>query len=309
MQGVTNFTQMTCLWRILGISQNHASLQVNEENTEIKQKCVGFVLGGEIAKKLQERMRQLDHSYPENRQENQITNQADGSPYHATAKTENPSPEIRNGEDVPPRDPTLPPALRPNLHAPLPQGFSPEVYLYYNKDAAQHYGVGVLSKSDAAFDHYMKFGYKEKRAYADKYFDPESYLALNGDVAAFATNYSDKWAFAAFHRYVLGPHENRPYVSKNFDAELYIKLNPDVAVASHSTSDPLSFAVTHYLSYGRNEQRQYDVALPSDFVAAVYYQINDDVLQAVLSSGDDLELAAKRHYRYYGYFEKRAYRV
>ena len=77
--------------------------------------------------------------------------------------------------------------------------------------------------------------------------------------------------------------------------------------AAKKTTDPLSFAVTHYLVYGRKEQRKYEVSIPVDFVASVYYQLNDDVLQAVLIACDNLELAARQHYQHYGYFEKRQY--
>lgn len=299
---------------IAGVTQSLASVDVHEQISEEKKKRAGFVMGGEVANKLQERMKELNESLSKTVEENQnichmdFDGQKDGLSPQKESSLEDPSQWMRKTENAPLRDTTLPPVLKPNLHAPIPQGFSPEVYLFFNKDVAQKYRVGTLSKTDAAIDHYKKYGYKEKRSYGDKYFDPESYLSLNSDVATFAANYSDKWAFAAFHYYVLAPLENRPFIPSNFDAELYLKLNPDVATAAKSMADPTSFAVTHYLTYGRKEKRHYDVPIPSDFVASVYYQLNDDVLQAVLTSNDALDFAAQHHYRHYGYFEGRSYK-
>lgn len=221
MQDRKNLTLVTGLWVIVGVTQSLASVDVHEQISEEKKKRAGFVMGGEVANKLQERMKELNESLSKTVEENESTchmdfdGQKDGLSPQKESSLEYPSQWVRRTENAPLRDTTLPPVLKPNLHAPIPQGFSPEVYLFFNKDVAQKYRVGTLSKTDAAIDHYKKYGHKEKRHYdvpIPSDFVASVYYQLNDDVLQAVLTSNDALDFAAQHHYRhYGYFEGRPY--------------------------------------------------------------------------------------------------
>lgn len=148
----------------------------------------------------------------------------------------------------------------PLYNIPTKVRFDPAGYLAGNPDLLTAFGLNTA----AATDHYLQFGWKEKRSYSR--FDPAMYLASNPDLidafgadTAAATRHYIQWGYAA----------GRPTVS--FEAARYLASNPDLLDLYRTD---MSAAALQYVQSGRAAGRQIT------FDPAAYLAANPDVAAA-----------------------------
>jgi len=122
--------------------------------------------------------------------------------------------------------------IDPNLKDKL-MNFNWSFYLKYNPDVA-----AVIKTSDEAIDHYMKYGYQEKRW----------------------SNPVDRPSLAACHRLkeimietgYCEELEHMQHKLKLFDWSFYLKYNPDLTAAGVENEEQ---ATDHYIKFGYHEKR------------------------------------------------------
>ncbi|MEM0354166.1 MAG: hypothetical protein QXW79_01155 [Thermoplasmata archaeon] len=132
----------------------------------------------------------------------------------------------------------------------LPSDFNWKDYLTLNRDVAQ-----VHKDEKGAIEHWMSYGYYERRQYLlpPDDFNWKLYLLLNKDIYQVCKDERG----AIEHWLTIGRHENRKYTvsffPQDFDWKKYIELNPDVAQNAKNEMD----AIDHWINYGYYEGRKY----------------------------------------------------
>jgi hypothetical protein len=159
-------------------------------------------------------------------------------------------------------------------------GFDALGYLAANRDLAAVFGTNEA----AAFTHYIRSGYTERRSTS---FDAAGYLAANADLAA---AYGADTATATRHYITTGQLEGR---NTSFNAMSYLAANTDLIQAFGSST---TAAALHYATTGRLEGRT------ATFNAAAYLARNPDLQRRF---GNDAASAAA-HYVNFGYREGRS---
>jgi hypothetical protein len=168
------------------------------------------------------------------------------------------------------------------IAASLGMVFDPWEYLASYADLIN----GLGSNAQAAFDHYIDYGFAENRAL--NLFDALGYLAANEDlIQAFGLNLPA----GEQHFVQYGYNEGRS--THSFDALEYIASNPDLIQAFGLD---LTAGTQHYVQYGFGENRA-----THSFDALEYIASNIDLIQAF---GLNLT-AGEQHYVQYGYYEGR----
>ncbi|MFP6886042.1 MAG: hypothetical protein VB997_00720, partial [Opitutales bacterium] len=251
--------------------------------------------------------------------------------------------------------PATPPANKPKtLQEALPI-FDPVTYLSLNPDLASFFGPDLAE----AKHHFIEFGLESDRAYlpvtfdanatlspahgftsldhALKAFDPDTYFALNPELASTLGNENDSDARSHFIQYGFNkglafstssagqtsqPDSSLPSLSEaltDFDPATYLKLNPNIHAA---IGIDLNAATEHFINIGHPNGESYKDSgigdtmkskLPADlsldtcleaFDPVIYLAVNSDLATTL---GNDPEIA-QEHFVLHGYKQGREFR-
>lgn len=203
----------------------------------------------------------------------------------------------------------------------LPDDFSLTYYTFWVPQVVS-FMPEIQDRNKATLMHVLNFGSPIVYYMYDHFFDPQSYLEHNPDIAEASRAASKPLVFAIDHYYRRGVQEKRPFIPRTFDEGTYLRLNQDVCDAANQTEDPLKFAREHYLNHGRHDAGRRCTVPFYGFSADNYFDYNRDVEEelykqpfcTVSSDGKSRSVDSKlyvdfaiNHYKRYGYFQGRQY--
>ncbi|MCU0545953.1 MAG: calcium-binding protein [Oscillatoriaceae cyanobacterium Prado104] len=145
-------------------------------------------------------------------------------------------------------------------------------------------------------EHFEKFGQAAGLTRISRYFDEETYLDRNPDVASFVrteTNSDAPFASGLDHFIQFGWEEGRAGVSPNYDEAFYLANNPDILPFIQNGTFKNGYQ--HFVKFRVRERR-----LGTSFFEGDYLEKNPDIVPFV-SSG--LLATGREHYVKFGQFE------
>ncbi|TAD98880.1 MAG: calcium-binding protein [Oscillatoriales cyanobacterium] len=145
-------------------------------------------------------------------------------------------------------------------------------------------------------EHFEKFGQAAGLTKISRYFDEDTYLAQNQDLAPFirtATNPNRQFVSGLDHLIQFGYEEGRTRVSPDYDEVFYLKRHPDIIPFVESGTFKSGFQ--HFIKFGNTEGRY-----GTSFLEPRYLSDNPDVA-AVVATG--VLKTGREHYLKFGQFE------
>jgi hypothetical protein len=151
-------------------------------------------------------------------------------------------------------------------------------------------------------EHFEKFGQAAGLTKISRYFDEETYLAQNQDIAQFvrtANNQNRPFATGLDHFIQFGYAEGRSRVSPEYDEVFYLKRHPEITPFVENGTFKSGFQ--HFIKFGKTEGRY-----GTSFLEPRYLSDNPDVA-AVVETGS--LKTGREHYLKFGQFESNRYAV
>lgn len=145
-------------------------------------------------------------------------------------------------------------------------------------------------------EHFEKFGQAAGLTEISRYFDEETYLAQNQDIAPFvrtATNPNAPFATGLDHFIQFGYAEGRTRVSPDYDEVFYLKRHPEITPFVQDGTFKSGFQ--HFIKFGTTEGRY-----GTSFFEPRYLNDNPDVAAVVEVGGLK---TGREHYLKFGQFE------
>ncbi|MBD1814113.1 calcium-binding protein [Microcoleus vaginatus DQ-U2] len=145
-------------------------------------------------------------------------------------------------------------------------------------------------------EHFEKFGQAGGLTQVSRYFDENTYLAQNPDLAAFvrtANNPNAPFASGLDHFIQFGYEQGRTRVSPDYDEDFYLKRYPKITPFVENGIFKSGFQ--HFVKFGANEG-----LYANTFFEREYLQYHRDVAAAVQAR--DFKTGGE-HYRKFGQFE------
>ncbi|MCC3409970.1 MAG: calcium-binding protein [Microcoleus sp. PH2017_10_PVI_O_A] len=146
-------------------------------------------------------------------------------------------------------------------------------------------------------EHFEKFGQAAGLTKISRYFDEDTYLAQNQDIASLvrtASNKSLPFASGLDHFIQFGYEEGRTRVSPDYDETFYLKRHPEITRFVQNATFKSGFQ--HFIKFGKTEGRY-----GTSFLEPRYLLDNPDVA-AVVEAGN--LKTGREHYLKFGQFEK-----
>jgi hypothetical protein len=151
-------------------------------------------------------------------------------------------------------------------------------------------------------EHFEKFGQAAGLTRISRYFDEDSYLAQNQDIAPFVRNSNNPnapFATGLDHFIKFGYEEGRSRVSPDYDEVFYLKRLPELAPFIENGTFKSGFQ--HFIKFGIKEGRY-----GTSFLEPRYLSDNPDVAAVVKAGGLK---TGREHYLKFGQFEANRYAV
>ncbi|MEG4589735.1 calcium-binding protein [Microcoleus sp. MOSTC5] len=145
-------------------------------------------------------------------------------------------------------------------------------------------------------EHFEKFGQAAGLTKISRYFDEDTYLAQNQDIAPFvrtANNQNRPFASGLDHFIQFGYEEGRTRVSPDYDEVFYLKRHPEITPFVQNGIFKSGFQ--HFIQFGKTEGRY-----GTSFFEPRYLLDNPDVA-AVVNAGS--LKTGREHYLNFGQFE------
>jgi hypothetical protein len=145
-------------------------------------------------------------------------------------------------------------------------------------------------------EHFEKFGQAAGLTRISRYFDEDSYLAQNQDIAPFVRNSNNPnapFATGLDHFIKFGYEEGRSRVSPDYDEVFYLKRLPELAPFIENGTFKSGFQ--HFIKFGIKEGRY-----GTSFLEPRYLDDNPDVAAVVQAGGLK---TGREHYLKFGQFE------
>jgi hypothetical protein len=149
-------------------------------------------------------------------------------------------------------------------------------------------------------EHFEKFGQAAGLTKISRYFDEDTYLAQNQDIAPFvrtANNQNQPFASGLDHFIQFGYEEGRTRVSPDYDEVFYLKRHPEITPFVQNGIFKSGFQ--HFIQFGKTEGRY-----GTSFFEPRYLGDNPDVA-AVVEAGS--LKSGLEHYLNFGQFESNRY--
>ncbi|MEG4816898.1 calcium-binding protein [Microcoleus sp. K5-D4] len=157
--------------------------------------------------------------------------------------------------------------------------------------------IGIIKSGR---EHFEKFGQAAGLTKISRYFDEDTYLAQNQDIAPFvrtANNQNRPFASGLDHFIQFGYEEGRTRVSPDYDEVFYLKRHPEITPFVQNGIFKSGFQ--HFIQFGKTEGRY-----GTSFFEPRYLGDNPDVA-AVLEAGS--LKTGREHYLKFGQFESNRY--
>jgi hypothetical protein len=151
-------------------------------------------------------------------------------------------------------------------------------------------------------EHFEKFGQAAGLTKISRYFDEDTYLAQNQDIAPFvrtATNPNAPFATELDHFIKFGYAEGRSRVSPDYDEVFYLKRYPEII--PFVQNEPFKSGFQHFIKFGTTEGRY-----GTSFFEPRYLNDNPDGAAVVEAGGLK---TGREHYLKFGQFEPNRYAV
>ncbi|NJK73173.1 MAG: calcium-binding protein [Richelia sp. CSU_2_1] len=151
-------------------------------------------------------------------------------------------------------------------------------------------------------EHFEKFGQAAGLTRISRYFDEDTYLDRNPDIAPFvrnANNPNAPFATGLDHFIKFGYEEGRSRVSPDYDEVFYLKRLPELAPFIENGTFKSGFQ--HFIKFGKTEGRY-----GTSFFEPRYLSDNPDVAAVVQAGGLK---TGREHYLKFGQFEANRYAV
>jgi hypothetical protein len=145
-------------------------------------------------------------------------------------------------------------------------------------------------------EHFEKFGQAAGLTKISRYFDEDTYLAQNQDIAPFVRNSNNPnapFATGLDHFIKFGYEEGRSRVSPDYDEVFYLKRLPELAPFIENGTFKSGFQ--HFIKFGKTEGRY-----GTSFLEPRYLSDNPDVAAVVQAGGLK---TGREHYLKFGQFE------
>ncbi|MEZ2225670.1 calcium-binding protein [Microcoleus sp.] len=145
-------------------------------------------------------------------------------------------------------------------------------------------------------EHFEKFGQAAGLTKISRYFDEDTYIAQNQDIAPFvrtANNQNRPFSSGLDHFIQFGYEQGRTRVSPDYDEVFYLKRHPDITPFVESGTFKSGFQ--HFIKFGNTEGRY-----GTSFFEPRYLSDNPDVA-AVVANGT--LKTGREHYLKFGQFE------
>ncbi|MEG4251373.1 calcium-binding protein, partial [Microcoleus sp. Pol10D4] len=149
-------------------------------------------------------------------------------------------------------------------------------------------------------EHFEKFGQAAGLTKISRYFDEDTYLAQNQDIAPFvrtANNQNRPFASGLDHFIQFGYEEGRTRVSPDYDEVFYLKRHPEITPFVQNGIFKSGFQ--HFIQFGKTEGRY-----GTSFFEPRYLGDNPDVAAVVEAGGLK---TGREHYLKFGQFESNRY--
>ena len=171
--------------------------------------------------------------------------------------------------------------------------FDEQYYLSQYPWLKQAIDAGIIK---SGLEHFQKFGEAAGLTKVSRYFDEETYLAQNPDIAALVrtpNNQNAPFASGLDHFIQFGYEEGRTNVSSDYDEAFYLKRYP--VLVPFVQNGTFKSGLEHFIKFGAKEGLYANTFLESEYLLE-HPAVATAVKAGVFKTGGE-------HYRKFGQFE------